>query len=187
MNRTIRRIKQQLLADKRKLGLMVSLLGLALLLWGRLLLKDVPRTAVADPEPKQVAEAEPEPDTETIRRRTRPTVRVADRPMRYRDLFALDSRYFPLAEDASQKPESPDKSPGDLVDEQDERRRLRLAVESQARSLKLQSTMLGKDSRALINGVLLEPGQTIEGFELKEVRSRQVTLVMRGIEVTLEM
>lgn len=42
---------QRNLTSPRKLGLLLVVLALGLLLWGRLLLKEIPRTATARPEP----------------------------------------------------------------------------------------------------------------------------------------
>ena len=38
-----------LIADKKRLSMTLGLLAIGLLLWGRLLIKDLPKTAVADP------------------------------------------------------------------------------------------------------------------------------------------
>lgn len=189
MSRILKQLKRDLLADKRKLGLGVSLVAVALLLWGRLLLKDVPRTAIADPKPeRRVAAAPPElkppagPKVETQREVVVPLPRGGGR-----DLFAWDERFYPEAFPEPEKVSGADKSGSDPVDQNQQRREARRAVLAEAASLSLQSTMLGERRRALIGGVLLERGQSIRGFELIEVRARQVTLVKAGVEITLEM
>lgn len=47
-----------LLADRKRLGLMCGVLTVGLLFWGRLLLKDVPKVATA--EPAEVTQMTPE-------------------------------------------------------------------------------------------------------------------------------
>lgn len=192
MNRVLRQLKHDLLAERKKVIMGGALLSVALLLWGRLLLKDPPRTAVADPKPDRVARADrPDRAAPPARRAddatARPVVEVGPLPSVGRDLFAFDHRHYPGAfPDRRDRQDLPKSDPG-TVDQDVSRRASRRAVLDQASSLTLQSTMLGARSRALIDGVLLETGQTIRGFELIEVRARQVTLVKQGVEVTLEM
>ena len=47
MQEQLQRAWRQLTADKKKLGLMVGLMAVGLLLWGRLMLKQVPQVATA--------------------------------------------------------------------------------------------------------------------------------------------
>ena len=53
MNEQLQKLWVTLKADKKKLALMALLISFGLLLWGRLLLKQVPQSAIA--EPRQVA------------------------------------------------------------------------------------------------------------------------------------
>ncbi len=183
MSPAMQRFKKRLTADKKKFGLFLTLLALGLLLWGRLLLQPVPRTAVADPKLMPVtAQASPGKAAEGGSSARR-VVNVVLHDVVERDLFALQAELFPRAEE--EKPSAlvekyPAQKPDDLE-------RARLAVQAAARELKLQTTMLGSQPRALINGVLLERGQAIGGFELMEISSRQVTLKKDGVVVVLEM
>jgi hypothetical protein len=182
-----RRIRRDLTGDKRKFAVGMALTAVALLLWGRLLLKDVPRTAVAEPkEPIAELQAPSTPAARPDKPRGQTVVLPAYGPIE-RDLFAFDGAFYPQVESIDQTVDSRPKSPADPTDEQVKEQRLRASIRIEARSLKLQSTLLGRRPRAMINGQLLEPGQTIQGFELKEVRTRQVTLVKRGLAVELEM
>jgi len=183
------RLKKQLLADKRKLGLMITLLAVGLLLWGRLLIKDVPRTAVADPDEQAAVTTAPSPSdasasTDKLTRRVVEVTRFA--PVQ-RDLFAFEIERYPRAQRPQPKVDAGAKSESNPTDEQNQQQAKRLAVYSAARGLTLQSTLLGARNRALINGVLLEPGESILGFEVKAIDNRTVTLERDGIEVTLEM
>lgn len=49
MKRARERWSIWLVADRRRLGLLCGLLTVGLLFWGRLLLKDVPKVATAEP------------------------------------------------------------------------------------------------------------------------------------------
>lgn len=180
--------KQQLLADKRKLGLIMALMLVGLLLWGRLLLKNVPRTAVAVPD-NAVAQQAPGPDSgaEALSHPLRPVVRIADFGPVTRDLFKFDPVFYPSISGSSVDMGSAGKSGDDPTDEQQQQMARELAVRALASALTLQTTMLGDPNRAMINGELLEEGQVIQGFSLRKVDLRRVTLVKDGIEVVLEM
>jgi hypothetical protein len=88
-----------LTADKKKLSMMCLLLMVGLLLWGRLLLKHVPRSAIADPAVPALASAgsapgaagSPQPSAEDA---VRPVVEVDLPKAPGRDLFALDGTRY---------------------------------------------------------------------------------------------
>lgn len=61
------------------------------------------------------------------------------------------------------------------------------AVRRAARGLVLQSTVAGDPPRAVISGQVLQPGERINGLELRQVLPRQVVLESDGVEVRLEM
>ncbi len=71
--------------------------------------------------------------------------------------------------------------------QRDRRRAAEQAVHKQSESLRLQSTLIGRDPIAVINGQPFRLGATVEGFELIEVRSREVVVRKEGINVTLSM
>ena len=184
MNPLLRQIKRQLLADRKKLSMLMGLLAVGLLLWGRLLMQDVPRTAVA--VPKLAASGPARPDnagsTETFSGlRVVETVLVSRTE---RDPFSLQPQFFQTIPQAEEKPPSPEKSGPNPSDELE---RKEAAVREAARELQLQSTLLGAKPRAVINGVLIEIGQAIAGFELTEISSRHVKLKKDGVVVELEM
>ncbi len=182
------KIRRQLLADKRKVALMMSLLAVAMLLWGRLLLKDVPRSAVADPDENASASTQPDTNsaapTDNVRLEV---VQVRGLAPVERELFAFDTQAYPRIAKPQAKLDVDPKSGVHPTDEMMQQQAERMAVYAAARGLTLQSTLLGTRNRAMINGVLLEPGDTILGFELKSVGDRQVVLARDGVQVTLEM
>jgi hypothetical protein len=179
---------RMLMADRKKMGIMVTLLAVALLLWGRLLLKRVPQTAVADPAIIQAIEAareqasdkEDELTPQAFQRR----VVIVDIPTFVtRDLFAPDGR------DASSQVDegntaTEEKSVENPADKDHQRR---MAVRAAATGLTLQMTVEGDKPLALINDKLVGTGEPINGFTLIRVGGRWVLLEMNGIFVRLEM
>lgn len=191
MNTTWQNFRRQLIADKRKLIAMAMLGGFAMLLWGRLLLRDVPRTAVADPKAdnRQAANdaASQTTGTTPLGVLPRPDVKVVLHDRVRHDLFKFQAGYFPQDQAKQISQINADKSPSETTDQKEQHERLIQSVRTAAQSLKLQSTLLGAQRRALINNELLSPGQKINGFELMTVGPRQVTLQCEGVTVVLEM
>jgi hypothetical protein len=61
-------------------------------------------------------------------------------------------------------------------------------VLEQARSLQVQSVVKhGAAPKALINGRLVNVGETIEGFEIVSIRERSVVARKQGVLVRLSM
>lgn len=177
MNPLIQKLVRQLTADKKKLSMMIALLAVAMLMWGRLLLQRVPRTATADPVAVQAAQANGPTTTEY---RILPVVTIEPAPRLTRDLFALDAeRYVKVAEATA----APAKSDPDRADEE----RAAEAVHEAARRLSLQSIVQGSRPRAMVNGQLLAVGQKIEGFVLVRIDQRHVLMRKDGVEVPLSM
>lgn len=179
MKNWIVKTKKQLLADKKKSGAMLALLAIGLLLWGRLLLQDVPKTATA--EPKQEASTSAEDAIEIVRD---PAPRVVvDWPEKLpRDLFALDaSRYRRTVTQDTDDVE--EKSPRSLTDKDVKIEALR----RRGQGLTLQSVITGSEPRAMINGRLMKIGQRVDGFELLEIHERSVILRMQDVKLRLGM
>jgi len=182
-----RRLKRELMADKKKATILATTAALGLLLWGRLLLQGAPRTATADDQKaKQAAAAliAPAPAVPSDDEPAQPQreVQLADRVQR--DLFAIRSNLFPRF---SEGPDStwPGAKSGSFPTDESERRRL--AVLNEARELRLEGTLLGSIPRARINGRLIRIGESVQGFELVEIRSRELVLRKDGLVVVLEM
>jgi len=180
-----------LLADRKKLGMMVALLAVALLLWGRLLLKRVPQTAVADPNAIVVLDAdgnviaEKDKDDKKVDPKAfeRKVVIVEIPSFITRDIFAPGGR-FTQATDETGNETSQEKSVDDSADREMQRR---MAVRAAATGLTLRTTVEGDKPLALINDKLVAPGEPINGFTLIRVGGRWVLLEMNGIYVRLEM
>lgn len=187
------KIKRQMLADKKKLGMLVMLAFVGLLMWGRLLMQDVPRTATAKPKPSATTQAtttNPQAKLSKASSVTRqlPEVVVDLRDTVDRDLFAFHGRgYPPVAQETETGPKTTVNPTKLVLDPADKAKEREKAIRAEAAQLRVQSTILGAQPRALINGQLVAPGETIQGFELTEVRPRSVTLIKESVEIVLEM
>jgi len=176
------RIIRQLTSDKRKLSLVICLLAVGMLLWGRLLLKQLPKSAVAEPERSAADKADPAgTDARSNPVHRRQTVFVDLSTQLQRDLFELSPKYFPIEVEESKQPVKSTQTDADNPNA------LAAAIRQKAMQLRLQTTILGNDPKALIDGQLLKPGDRIKGFRVLDVTRRTVILEMNGIEIELEM
>jgi hypothetical protein len=181
-------MKQQvnlLMQDKKKFALIAGLGCVMLLLWGRLILKQVPRTAVADPAPTSVASASSSPSTDALRRKViavnKPIVEVKLPTVSKRDLFAVDLTSYPTDEVAPTERTSDKPKETVVVDEVEQQ------LQAMVGRIQLQSTVLGARPCAVINGQIVQVGQSYEGLVLKEVQNRLVILEFNGRLVRLRM
>ena len=167
-----------LTAEQKKIAAMVALLLVGLLLWGRLLIKQVPKTAVADPPLTPLVTAGGTPNKSTTAKKV---IRISFPEKLARNPFV------PVGYSPTKNPETViapvEKSSLQPADDN-----LRTqAVLTHAEKLTLQSTIQGDHPQAVINGQRVKVGQTIDGFELLDVKPRQVILRMNGVDVRLEM
>ncbi len=184
MKARARKLLRRMMAEKGKFSTMLCLVMVALLMWGRLLLKQVPRTAVATPE--QVAlDVLPQRDPLSERQTAEPLQPIElDLPALIgRDLFAVDASRYPSRGNPAPLPEVVEKSRPDATDEVPKARE----IVEQAAALRLHSTLHDGRERAVISGRLLAVGQEIDGFTLVRVMNRRVLLRKMGFEVWLEM
>ncbi len=177
MKRWIKKRVKQLTADRRKFGLMVGLLAVALLLWGRILVKQVPRQAIADPAQKK-APASTTPATPTPTGEHKRIYVSLNETLR-RDLFAVDLSQFAQITSGASDSITQEKSRPVIADVDD-------AV-NLATGLRLQSTVLGREPRAIVNGRTLAPGQDIRGFRVVRIHERHVVLERDGLTFVLKM
>jgi len=177
-------IWKQMTADKKKLGIMVTLLMVGLLMWGRLLLKEVPRTATAVP---QTASANVADDLARTALSDHPSLErdvvVMDLPSQpSRNLFHFDPRPYKRTTinnegvDIAKLPE----------DASDDAYRTQ-AVRQAAARLTLQSVIQDEVPHAIINGQLVKPGDRVEQFEVVRIEGRAVLLRQGQIIVRIGM
>lgn len=142
--------------NRLTLSTVAILLLVGLLIWGRLQLKRVPRTAVAEP------------------RRSQPS-----RPATITPNLDATAQDPPPGEVHHKNPIDPGKSSLKPTDES------QVAAESALSALTLQAVFPGDPPRAVINGQSLTPGDEIQGFVLRKVMPNQVALEKNGVEVWL--
>lgn len=170
-------LAQRLGTSPAKLGVMLSLVAVGLLLWGRLLLKEPPRVATATPPS---AAKTPAPAAPTDKRL--PTVEVRLGQPARPDLFSFShDRYKPTPKIAPVT--TPAKSPRSTADESQGVQ----AVVAAARRLKLQSVITGSEPHAMINDQMVKVGQVIEGFTVIAVRERFVVVQRDGTTIQIGM
>ena len=177
----LHRWRVQLLAQKQKFGVIALLFMVALLLWGRLLLKAVPRTATAVPD-FAASVLDGDADNQNLGPKKDRVVYVDLPSAASRNLFRFDpSGYQPSQVRNTLKDE--EKS-GPLPDDQD----VRLAeAREAAEGLLLQSTVPGDSPYAVINGMVVQVGKEVDGFRLLKVEDRTVVLEYNGISFKLKM
>ena len=180
MKYQIQRLINAAKRDKQQTGTVLGLIAVGMLLWGRLLLKQVPQTASADDKPAWLAEVEAEVQGQVIGPRGAAlvlTIPVAPS----RDPFLLDSNRYKraLLDDNLIN--------GAKLDEEltDDAKRERVVEE--AHQLRLQSITMGDVPAAFINGRLIRINGSIDGFELLTCDERSAVLVKHGIKVRLGM
>lgn len=181
---------KKLTADKKKLAVMLMLLGVMGVMWGRMLIKQGPKSAAAGVD-NLVRAVVPTDNVvtaaveETVK--ARQLVLIDDHGPVTRDLFSLDASHFQKLDGGNATLEAAGKSDSDSPDDEFRLRARESAVRAAAGGLKLQTTLLGSPNRAMVNGEVLEEGATIQGFVLKEVRSRSVLVEKDGVQIILEM
>ena len=177
MREKFEELKKQLMREKKKAGLLALLLLVGLLFWGRLMLKQVPRTATAEPSATPTASHTGAPAANPANgNATKPEVVVEGELTMDRDMFAFDvSRYLPsetpMNGDARDDPTQND------VDFQ------RAVIREEAGRLQLQSVMLGVKPRVMINGRMLGVGEVVDGFTIQSIQDRRVVLEKAGYRV----
>ena len=186
MKTKLNRMWRQVTADKKKFGILCSMVAVGLLLWGRLiLLEDVPKIATADPnaaaQPGQTPEGQAQTaDTSAPVLPSLPTVATALSEDLTLNLFAFrHNRYKPLPTEESEGNGS------QLTGSTDDERKRELV--ELARSLRLQSVIQGASPAIVINGEVLRVGDSIDGFELVSFQEGSAILTRGGLKFKLKM
>ena len=175
MSDKTRELVKTLTTDKKKLFLMLSLVAVGLLLWGRLLLKRTPTSALANPQAVQVVAA-PSSGNPVVARANQ-TVCV-DLPTKLdRDIFALDTSLYEKIEIAEPEPEKFVMDETDEMEEEDDNG-------SNLNMLTLNATTV---ATAVVNNQVVRPGQVIEGFKVVRILNRAIILEKDGEQVQLNM
>ncbi|MEM1027096.1 MAG: hypothetical protein AAGJ38_03345 [Planctomycetota bacterium] len=178
MKQFMRDYLAELRSSPVKTGAIGILLACGLLLWGRLLLKDVPRTASAD---DPVAVASVVGKTRATQAETSNTLKLAEPPPLARDLFGLDPTRYRRTPDQEDQGGEAKPTPYGTEDT------LQAAVVSAARQLRMTSFIEGEDPVVMINNRPLRRGDTIEGFTVIGFQGRSVVVEKQGVKVRLSL
>lgn len=186
MKKKLRRIWRQALADKKKFGVFVTTVMVGLLLWGRLIfVEKVPRVATADPSARS-AEAAQNRDEQGVGPpllfKPLPRVRVSLNDQLKRDFFAFHHNHYKPLDKENIGPQHVQNGQ-DFVDATVRKHELEKLV----KGLRLQSVIQGPVPIAVINGMVLRVGDSIEGFEIVALQTRSVQMIQGNQTVTLTM
>lgn len=184
MSKALRKVIYELKADRRKLSLIIVLCCVLLLLWGRLLVKQVPRDALAVPEAQAATSTLPElppldaallgiPEREHVATRLPGTLA--------RDVFSFQPEHFP------RHPQAERKGPAKSVDQPADVTETGVTARQAAQGLKVQSTVMGASPRVIIDGRLYRLGDSVQGLKIVDILPRGVVLEWNGERVRLEM
>ncbi len=199
MEQKIRLMIMEITQDRKKFGVMCTLLAMGILLWARLIiLQDVPKTGFAAPSDAENSEeaGSSVPGGNNGAQSVDESDLIAELPIIYLDTDAQLARDFferltiaPVeTEESTQLPSVDSKSeteqPEDSEEVELERRR---AVEKAATALRLESILGGSRPIAVINGRVVTPGDTVDGFVLETVGKRMVVLRSGDFRVELEL
>ncbi|MCD4699578.1 MAG: hypothetical protein K8R91_03285 [Phycisphaerae bacterium] len=196
----ISRLKVEMRQDKKKTTVLVILLMVAGIVGGRLVVTRGPTDAAsaigsAGAAKRLISDTGEDTRAGLGRKSERQTRQVdfasTDRTIN-RDLFRPDTKYFPSADQTARHPVAsrPDQARQLAEAKQPEHLRRMEHVKSirtQAESLCLTSTMLGRSPTALINGQVLRAGEVINGFHLKSIAPDYCIVAAEGVDVKLKM
>lgn len=186
MKKKMQRFWRQATADKKKFGLLVTVMAVGLLLWGRLiLLEKVPRVATADPgtKPAKTADAKPvAPEENVPTLQPLPEVRASLNDELTLNLFAFRHDRYKLR--PTENTGGIGVQPGAGADDEQQRRRMLVDM---ARDLRLQSVIQGVSPLIVINGKVLRVGDSIEGFEIASFNDRSAKVTRDGLTFTIPM
>ncbi len=158
-------------------GTIAVLLAVGLLLWGRLLLKEVPRTASA----WRASVAVDDGAFDLGARPEKRPIELTDPGPPARDIFAIDPSHYRRT--SSWRDEADREKSGRWGTENG----VQAAVVSAAGKLRLTSVIEGEDPVVIINNQLLRAGDTIEGFTVVRLERRAVILESQGVKVRLSL
>lgn len=193
MRSRLRRAWIRVTADRRKFGMLCAIVGLALLLWARLLIiSDMPRTAIARPEAGEGgADTAPTPAESD---KSDPPIRATLYVDPSRDPFAVDDRYFPRPTPLSDLPADLGKSNGkEVEDPREAEARVRARLQDLVDRFTLDAVM-STGGMAVIDGATIRIGDSVAAkgserisFSLAEVRQRSVVFIYEGRRFELKM
>lgn len=195
MNEDLQRLWIRMTSDRRKFSAMCVLAVVGLLLWARLLLlNDVPRTGLAEPNETTLDTTTGTSETNATGKANRPSIESASvvyldaSTELARNFFKVPEAMFPQTEQATPVDDTTPKSQTDTPEDPVEAERLRVGgIEAEAASLRLGSLILGAAPAAVINDRVVREGGQVDGFVLERVLKRSVILIKDQVRVELKM
>lgn len=175
----VRRLRAACRRDPAKASVCGGLAVVLVVMWGRVMFRAGPPAAVAarpaTATPAAVAGGRPRSTSEkaVVRWLTGP------KPAVTRDLF--DSPVVTRDDSAGRE----GKSAAAAADV--ERQKAEAAVRQRAGDLRLASTVLGERPRAVVNGELVEVGDTVAGFTVVRIEARRIVVRDGAVEATVDM
>lgn len=187
----------QVTADRRRFGVLVAMMMVGLLLWGRVIIvSNPPRRAVAQDGPmlaqKNQEQLKGSNDaSEKISLVPRQVALATEMP---RDPFRINPQFFPRPNSLENEAKETGKSTPRPADDEARAEALRVGrIEAAARNLTLEAVMKGA-SLAVIDGRTLRVGETISSprhtgidFTLVEVGDRSAVVECDGFRVELRL
>ena len=186
---------RQVKAEPKKAAALAILVAVLVAMWLKIFVFSEPRTATAGPSAGENLKG---PRSYTSNLQLSPASRSllewTKKPITgtKRNLFAIKLDYFPVdgarpmfsGDDADGFWDQLAKSLAAKADQEKARGILRDNVRSKASRLDLQSTgMFNGIPKAMVNGVIVQEGDTIEGFRIMQIETKRIVVELEGIQV----
>ena len=196
-------IQTAIKSDPKKTGFLSVLLVVLFVMVGRMMLssggKSMPALAAAATGQGSTATFNPatpiqQPQNRTVRAAMQKWAE-APVPQVSRNLFAVRMEYFPV--DGSRT--SPllqaddgfwqrlEKSMALQADQRDKRENMIANFKDEAAKLRLESTMMGPQPKAMLNGELVGEGSVVANFRVVSIEARRIIVEREGIRLEIEM
>lgn len=187
MRSHIKRLWVQVTHNRKRFGIMCTLLVVSLLLWGRLIiLQDVPRTGYATPEDTPEATASAADSSETAALEELPVKEVEFATEPRRNIFMPSDWNSSQSSQLESTPLLTPKSDSDPSDVENRDARHAARIRQEGEALRLDSLLLGARPIAVINGNVITIGDAVDGFVLEKVLDWGVVLVKENVRVELK-
>lgn len=171
MSNALKKFAKRITANRKQFGIMVALVAVAAFMWGKLILQSAPRSASANVSlvkkaTSPGADSEAQAPATTGRQKVEVTLSVHSK----RDLFRMNMQEFVRIE-----PSKVIAAPNSPAQKSDEARRAEMLAK--LTTLKLNSTIMQDEPKALLNGKLFQTGsEPLEGFKVTRITQFSVYL-----------
>jgi hypothetical protein len=197
-------IQESIKADPKKTGVLSVLVIVLLVVVGRLVLsggKSLPNSAAAATAAVQANTAKFGTATPAPQQQNRTAMAAMQKwalapvPAVSRNLFAVKIEYFPvdgsrtlpLAQTDDGFWQRLEKSMALQADQRDKRENLIANFKDEAAKLRLESTMMGPQPKAMVNGELVGEGSVVANFRIDQIEARRIIVEREGIRLEIDM